>query len=249
MGAYDTQYWTNHQDSVICTLKVHPVLSLPERGLKMANRTDDSKPGILTKMRIPRTRYQKGRFWGSVLVGLTLVMSLFSNVRSTEFSAEPVAYAVFPVIVLFGTVHTISYLPLKRKISKVFVWIGLGLVAIIAFGMSGFHIYEQALRNGQPWYVAIPYPFVVDFPSVVGMLILAMKDTTQKVIEKAPVVAKATTVAKATKAAVPAKTTPARANGTAKTNLAKTTTAAKSVKPKEIATMFMAPVIDTEVVN
>lgn len=192
----------------------------------MANRTDETKSGILTRMRIPRTRYQKGRFWGAVLVALTMIMSLFSNVRSTQFSAEPVAYAVFPVIVLFGTVHTISYLPLKRRVSKAFVWIGLGLVAIIAFGMSGYHIYEQALRNGQPWYVAIPYPFVVDFPSVVGMLILAIKDTTQKVTEKVPV------VAKATKAAVPAKTTSARANGTKAATVAKATTPAKSVKPK-----------------
>jgi len=178
-------------------------------------------------LRIPRTRYQKGRFWGSVLVGLTLVMSIFSNVRSTALSAEPVAYAVFPVIVLFGTIHTISYLPLKRWLSKVFVWIGLGLVAIIAFGMSGYHIYEQALRNGQPWYIAKPYPFVVDFPSIVGMLILAMKDTTQKVVEKVPSVAKATTVP------VPAKTPAKRTTATKAATPVKTATPKKpAVTPK-----------------
>jgi hypothetical protein len=89
--------------------------------------------------------------------------------------------------------------------------------------MSGYHIYEQALRNGQPWYIAIPYPFVVDFPSVVGMAILAVKDTAVKTVQaivkpatpaKAATPTKSTSAAKTTKPAVPKKTAPVRTNAT-----------------------------------
>jgi len=113
--------------------------------------------------------------------------------------------------------------------------------------MSGYHIYEQAARNGQPFLIALFYPFVVDFPSVLAAFILVHKDVSQANGQKVEETEQAP--AKAVKKAVPAKPTPARANGTSKTNLAKTASPAKAVKPKEIVTMFQAPVIDTEVVN
>lgn len=216
----------------------------------MANRTDDRK---WFRRGNPLTTYQKGRRWAFWTVVATGAFSAFSNVRSGKIEAEPIAYSVFPLFALFLAIHLIGYLNPKTKFRKGLVYVGLGITALVAFGMSGFHIYEQASRNGQPFLIALFYPFVVDFPSMIAAVVLTKKDvslpnrTNGAKTEQAP--AKVPTAAKATKAAVPAKTTPARANGTSKTSLAKTTTPAKTVKPKETTTMFMAPVIDTEVVN
>lgn len=165
----------------------------------MANRTN------------PPTRYQKGRRWATITLAICGTFSLYANVRSGVFTLESVIWSGFPPLVLFMTVHVISYLSPRSKPIKVLVWLGLGFVVIVAFGASGYHIVTQAMQNGQPWYTALCYPFLADIPSLMCAAILVKKDTVTRtttkepeVVQTAPTPAKRTTPAKKT---VPAKTT------------------------------------------
>jgi hypothetical protein len=113
-----------------------------------------------------------------------------------------------PVIVLFLTIHLISYLNPRKTIMKVLVYVGLGLVTAVAFGMSGYHLYSEAVSNGQPWLIAITYPFIVDVPSVISAVILVEKVPTSAIAAVKAEPAKRTSPAKAAKAApIPAKRT------------------------------------------
>lgn len=173
--------------------------------------------------RTPLTRHQKGRRWATWTLVLTGLFSIWFNVRSGELSPEPIAMSVMPVPVLFLTVHLISYLNPRMMWHKVLVYGGLGLVVIVAFGMSGYHLWEQAVQNGQPWFIAITYPFIVDVPSTISAVILVEKVPVEKTAQnrtqaaKQAVPAKKTTPAKAAKpASKPSRTSPAKAASPAK---------------------------------
>lgn len=182
----------------------HPYL----KGPKMANRTEE------TNRRVPLSKGQKGRLYASGAVLLGLAYSTYANVRSGQIAAEPIITSVLPTVVLFLTIHLMNYFQPKNTLQKVLVWIGLGFVGLVAFGISGFHIIEQTIHNGQFWQVAIFYPIIVDVPTLLATAILIQKVNTTvskpKAVEtvKAPVAAKTTTGT----AKPPAKRTPTRTN-------------------------------------
>jgi len=162
------------------------------KGVKMAQ-----------KEKTPTTRYQKGRKWATATLVLTGLFSIWFNVRSGKLAPEPVLFSVMPVVVLFLTIHLITYLNPRKGWHKVLVYAGLGLVTLVAFGMSGYHLWEQAVHNGQPGLIALTYPFIVDVPSVISAVIL---------VEKVPVAQSSANRTQPAKAAVPAKkTSPAKA--------------------------------------
>lgn len=157
---------------------------------------------LFSKERKPLTRFQKGRRWSTWTLVLTGLFSIWFNVRSGRIAAEPIAFSAMPVIVLFLTIHLISYLNPRKFIMKVLIYFGLGLVTAVAFGMSGYHLFSEAVSNGQPWLIAITYPFIVDVPSVISAVILVEKVPTSQAST-----VKAEPVKAVKKAAVPAKRT------------------------------------------
>jgi len=160
------------------------------------------------KERKPLTRFQKGRRWSTWTLVLTGLFSIWFNVRSGRIAAEPIAFSAMPVIVLFLTIHLISYLNPRKGYMKVLVYVGLGIVTAVAFGMSGYHLFTEAVANGQPQLIAITYPFIVDVPSVISAVILVEKVPTSAIATVKAEPAKRTSPAKAAKAAqVPAKRT------------------------------------------
>lgn len=150
-----------------------------------------------TNRRNPPTRLQKGKRYALVVMILGLAYSTYANVRSGQIDAEPIITSVLPTIVFFGTVHLISYFSPKSKFEKAMVWFGLGFVALVAFGISGFHIWELTVRNGQDRIIALFYPFITDIPMALATVILVQKVSTN---------AKQTTVAKPTETVIPVKT-------------------------------------------
>lgn len=173
------------------------------------------------------TRFQKGRRWSTGTLVLTGLFSIWFNVRSGRIEAEPVAFSAMPVIVLFLTIHLISYLNPRKTLHKVLVYGALGFVTIVAFGMSGYHLYTQAVENGQPMLIAISYPFIVDVPSVISAVIL---------VEKVPTAQASTNAAKTV--ATPAKAVKATAT---KAVPAKRTPSPKAKTPAKAAVAFKAP--------
>jgi len=140
----------------------------------MANRTEE------TKAKRVLTPLQKGKRYALLTLILTGAYSTYANVRSGQIAAEPVITSIAPTFVFFLTVHLLSYFTPKSTFQKVLVYGGLGFVTLVAFGISGFHIWELTVRNGQMWYVAIFYPFIVDVPSAIATVILVQKVTTSK---------------------------------------------------------------------
>lgn len=138
----------------------------------MFNRTKEAK------RKLPLTRLQKGKRYALLVMLLGLAYSTYANVRSGAIDAEPIITSVAPTIVFFGTVHLIAYYTPKNKFEKGLVWFGLGFVALVAFGISGFHIWELTVRNGQHWIVALFYPFIVDIPTALATAILIQKVST-----------------------------------------------------------------------
>jgi hypothetical protein len=138
----------------------------------MLNRTKEAK------RRIPITRLQKGKRYAFLVMLLGLAYSTYANVRSGAINAEPIVTSVVPTIVFFGTVHLIAYYNPKNKFEKGLVWFGLGFVALVAFGISGFHIWELTVRNGQHWIVSLFYPFIIDIPTALATIILIQKVST-----------------------------------------------------------------------
>jgi hypothetical protein len=132
---------------------------------------------------------------------LTGLFSIWFNVRSGEIAPEPIAFSAMPVIVLFLTIHLITYLNPRKWLMKALIYFGLGLVTAVAFGMSGYHLYSEAVANGQPWLIAITYPFIVDVPSVISAVILVEKVPTAQNVTVRTEPAKRTAPAKAAKAA------------------------------------------------
>jgi hypothetical protein len=150
---------------------------------------------------------------------LTGLFSIWFNVRSGRIAAEPIAFSAMPVIVLFLTIHLITYLNPRKWIMKALIYVGLGLVTAVAFGMSGYHLFTEAVANGQPWLIAITYPFIVDVPSVISAVIL---------VEKVPTSQTSTVPAKAVSPAKAAKATPTKATPAKRTSSPKKTTPAKA---------------------
>lgn len=176
----------------------------------MANRTEE------TKAKNPLTRLQKGKRYALMALIITGSYSTYANVRSGMIAAEPIVTSIAPTFVFFLTVHLLSYFTPKNTFQRVLVWGGLGLVALVAFGISGIHIWELTVRNGQMWWVALFYPIIVDVPSAIATVILVQKVSTNgnqtKKVEpvKAVVPAKTTTGGTtATKSATPRKRVPA----------------------------------------
>lgn len=174
---------------------------------------------LFSKERKPLTRFQKGRRWSTWTLVLTGLFSIWFNVRSGRIAAEPIAFSAMPVIVLFLTIHLITYLNPRKWLMKALIYVGLGLVTAVAFGMSGYHLYSEAVANGQPWLIAITYPFIVDVPSVISAVIL---------VEKVPTAQASTVKAEPAKRAVPAKAAKATATATKRTSSPKKTTPAKA---------------------
>jgi hypothetical protein len=172
----------------------------------MANRTNETKP------RIPLTRLQKGKRYALLTLILTGGYSTYANVRSGAFNAEPIVTSVAPTFVFFLTVHLLSYFNPKDRIQRVLVYGGLGLVTLVAFGISGFHIWELTVRNGQHWIVALFYPFIVDVPSAIATAILIQKVSTN---------GNRPNQAKPTEPAIPVQTQPSRPKATKSTTPAK----------------------------
>ncbi len=143
----------------------------------MLNRTKAAKE---KKPKIPLTRLQKGKRYALLVMLLGLAYSTYANVRSGAINAEPIITSVAPTIVFFGTVHLIAYFTPKNKFEKGLVWFGLGFVAVIAFGISGLHIWELTVRNGQHWIVALFYPFIIDIPTALATAILIQKVSTNQ---------------------------------------------------------------------
>lgn len=124
----------------------------------------------------PTTRYQKGRRWATVTLAVCGLFSMYANVRSGQLALESIIWSGFPPLVLFLTVHVISYLSPRSRVSKGLVYGGLGFVVLVAFGGSAYHIVEQAMQHGQPWYTALTYPFIADIPSLMCAAVLAKRD-------------------------------------------------------------------------
>lgn len=144
----------------------------------------------------PTTRYQKGRRWATSTLALCGLFSLYANVRFATFTVESVIWSGFPAFVLFMTIHVISYINPKTALFKGLVWFGLGFVTIVAFGASGYHIVTEAMKNGQPFYTALCYPFLADIPSLMCAAILVQKDTSRTQPAQPTQPAKKTTPAK-----------------------------------------------------
>lgn len=161
------------------------------------------------------TRYQKGRRWATVTLAVCGAFSMYANVRSGDITLEGALWSGFPPLVLFLTVHVISYLSPRSRMSKALVYGGLGFVVIAAFAGSGFHIFEQAVQHGQPPLMALSYPLIVDIPSLMCAAILAKRDVKAESVENRQLAAsqaKATQTA-AKKANPPKKATvPQKAN-------------------------------------
>jgi len=175
----------------------------------MANRTNE------TKAKNPLTRLQKGKRYALLALIITGSYSTYANVRSGQIAMEPVITSVAPTIVFFLTVHLISYFTPKTRFQQVLVYGGLGFVTLVAFGVSGFHIWELTVRNGQLWWVALFYPFMIDVPSAIATVILVQKvstngnNTKQGKTDETPIPAQTTTGGTMpTKRATPAKSTP-----------------------------------------
>lgn len=181
---------------------------------------------LFSKERKPLTRFQKGRRWSTWTLVLTGLFSIWFNVRSGEIAPEPIAFSAMPVVVLFLTIHLITYLNPRKWLMKALVYIGLGIVVAVAFGMSGYHLYSEAVHNGQPWLIAISYPFIVDVPSVISAVIL---------VEKVPTSQVSTISAKPVKAVAPVKA--AKAAPTT----AKRTSSPKAKPPAKPAVQFIPP--------
>lgn len=194
--------------------------SLPERAEIMLNRTKEAS------RKLPLTRLQKGKRYAAIVMLLGLAYSTYANVRSGQIDTEPVITSIAPTVVFFLTVHLISYFSPKSKFEKAMVWFGLGFVALVAFGISGFHIWELTVRNGQHWIIALFYPFIIDIPTALATAILVQKvstnsnRTTQAKTDTTPQSApnstsvvktpqKRTTATKSTKPATPRKRVPA----------------------------------------
>lgn len=173
----------------------------------------------------PTTRYQKGRRWATATLAFCSLFSMYANVRSGQISVESVLWSAAPPTVLFLTVHVISYLTPKSRIRKALVWFGLGFVTIVAFGASGYHIVTQAMENGQPWYTALCYPFLLDIPSLMCAAVLVTKDKVTQAAQIVQAVAIPATVP------TPPKATPARANAAKRATPAKTTKPAVKASP------------------
>lgn len=172
--------------------------------------------------KIPASRAKKGRRWATATLVLTGLFSIWFNVRSGQIATEPVLMSVMPVVVLFLTIHLITYLNPRTKLHKVLIYGGLGLVTIVAFGMSGYHLFTQALHNGQPVLIAITYPFIVDVPSVISAVIL---------VEKVPVERSSANRTQPTKATVPVKKATTAKAPTKATSKPKTASPAKPSTP------------------
>jgi len=182
----------------------------------------------------PITKVQKGRRWATATLVLTGLFSIWFNVRSGKIAAEPILFSAMPVVVLFLTIHLISYLNPRKGMHKVLVYFGLGMVSIVAFGMSGFHLYTEAIKNGQIWIIAITYPFIVDVPSVISAVIL---------VEKVPVARAVTQPANPAKKTVPAKkASPTKATATP----TKRTSSPKATIPVKPEVTFRTPDILTD---
>jgi hypothetical protein len=178
------------------------------------------------KEKKPLTRFQKGRRWSTWTLVLTGLFSIWFNVRSGRIAAEPIAFSAMPVIVLFLTIHLITYLNPRKWLLKVLIYVGLGLVTAVAFGMSGYHLYSEAVANGQPWLIAITYPFIVDVPSVISAVIL---------VEKVPTAQVSTVKAEPVKRTVPAKAAKAAPTAT------KRTSSPKAKTPAKVTAQFIPP--------
>lgn len=176
-----------------------------ERGLTMAILRKSDKP------RRTLTRLEKGKRWAIFGLLLTLGYSTYANVRSGQMEAEPIITSVLPTAVLFFTIHLMSYFVPKNKVQYALVWFGLGIVALVSFGVSGFHIWELTVRNGQHWIVGLFYPIITDVPSAIATAILVQRVSTNQSGQTVEKPVKAVTPAKK---AVPAKTTPKRTSAT-----------------------------------
>lgn len=193
------------------------------------------------KPRRTLTRLEKGKRWAVFGLLLTLGYSTYANIRSGQMLAEPIITSVLPTAVLFFTIHLMSYFVPKNKVQKVLLWIGLGIVALVSFGVSGFHIWELTVRNGQHWIVALFYPIITDVPSAIATAILVQKVSTNQngqTVEKPKATQSAAKAATPTKRAVPAKTTPKRTTAT------KSTPAPKKTDIVSTPPIFRAAVID-----
>lgn len=175
----------------------------------------------------PVTRYQKGRRWATVTLAVCGLFSMYANVRSGNLALENVLWSGFPPLVLFLTVHVISYLSPRSKVSKALVYGGLGFVVLVAFGGSGWHIVTEALAHGQTWYTAWTYPFIADIPSLMCAAVLAKRDVRAERAEIPQVVTQ------------PAqRTSPAK-----KTSTTKKTTAQKTPKPSTKPQQALEPLV------
>lgn len=181
----------------------------------MLNRTNEADD---SKRKLPLTKLQKGRRYAGIALILGLSYSTYANVRSGMMGVEPVITSVAPTIVLFITVHLMSYFNPKNAFERVLVRFGLGFVALVAFGVSGFHIWQVSVTNGQHWIIALFYPVIIDIPTMLATAILVQKVSTNTAPQKTDTSPKTPQVAKtpAKRAAATKSTTPAKRTSTTK---------------------------------
>jgi hypothetical protein len=148
---------------------------------------------------------QRGKFWASATILFCGAYSVWANVTFSQIRFDYVVASVFPVGVLWLTSHTVGYYAGK---GRGWIYAGLGLILSVSFYVSGFHIVDKTIHSGQPWYVAVFYPVLADFPIVVAFLILIrrMETTTVPVKETQTVIipTKVTSPAKSAPKATPA---------------------------------------------
>ena len=123
----------------------------------------------------PRTKTQKARFWATVTLVLCGSYSIWANVSSGRANHDSVVVSVLPPIVAFCLSHLIGYLNPKTRFQKILVWAGFGLSLLFAFIASGYHIWEKSYETGQPWYIALTYPFLSDIPMIFAAVALVQK--------------------------------------------------------------------------
>jgi len=166
-----------------------------------------------------------GRWWASGSIIYCGAFSIWANVTYGEIRLDNVIASVFPVGVLWLNSHMMGYFLPPTKLGKFGVFTGLGIVLIVAFVVSGWHIVTKTMESGQPDIIAWLYPFLADWPIFVAFLILIKRVETDIATKTAP------SRAKAAKKAVPAKVTPApKATIPAK----RTTPAKKAATPKAL---------------
>lgn len=187
----------------------------------------------MSKERVPLTKHQKGRRWATATLVICGAFSIYANVRSGQFEAEPIVVSVFTPIVAFLSSHLITYFSPKTKGAKFMIYGGFGLITLFAMMGSGWHIVETVQRAGQNHYIAIIYVFITDAPMLLAAAIL---------IEKVPTGRNTTVKVPTPTASAKPKTTPKRtpakkATSPAKTQIStKTDQTAKAADPHAIVT-------------